>query len=222
MKAIKDFEGLYSVTLDGKIYSHLSNRFLKIYNHNHGYNMSTLSKDGKSIQKLVHRIVAEAYIPNPDNLPTVNHKDGNKKNNHVSNLEWMSYLENNIHALETGLNDPANRRKFTDLFAHKVCKLEMDGWRKKDIADSLGIEVRDVNTIRYSGFYSHITCEYDWAKCPTRNQKVSDEKAIKICELLEEGKPYQEIHVLTGASIRNIKNIKYRVTFKSLSESFNF
>ena len=54
-------------------------------------------------QYRVHRLVSEAFIPNPNNLPCVNHKDGNKQNNSVDNLEWVTYSENTIHSFKTGL-----------------------------------------------------------------------------------------------------------------------
>ncbi len=71
-----------------------------------GYFVVNLHKSHKSFVVPVHRLVAEAFIDNPNNYPTVNHKDGNKHNNAVDNLEWASYSMNNIHALNHGLRDP--------------------------------------------------------------------------------------------------------------------
>ena len=75
-------------------------------NNNGGYLVVNLRKNSTSWVAPVHILVARAFIPNPDNMPTVNHKDGNKLNNCVSNLEWVSYSENNTHALRTGLRRP--------------------------------------------------------------------------------------------------------------------
>ena len=69
-----------------------------------GYLCTRISdKNGKSIAKMVHILVAQAFIPNPDGLPTVNHKDGNKHNNRVDNLEWVTFSENNQHAYNNNL-----------------------------------------------------------------------------------------------------------------------
>lgn len=70
---------------------------------NNGYPMVNLKRNGIVKHSLVHRLVANAFIPNQDNKPTVNHIDGNKKNNNVSNLEWATRSEQNIHASKLGL-----------------------------------------------------------------------------------------------------------------------
>ena len=71
-----------------------------------GYYVVNLHKNGVGNVIPVHILVARAFIENTDNMPTVNHKDGDKHNNHVSNLEWVSFSENNSHALENGLRKP--------------------------------------------------------------------------------------------------------------------
>ena len=69
-----------------------------------GYKFVWLYKNNKGHRRYVHRLVAEAFIPNPESKKTVNHKDGDKSNNHVTNLEWATYKENNDHARRVGLN----------------------------------------------------------------------------------------------------------------------
>ena len=88
MKYIKGYERLYSITEDGCVYSHYLKRFLKPVKIRKGYYQIGLSKNGERKLYLIHRLVAETYIPNPNNLPIVNHKDENPKNNNVDNLEW--------------------------------------------------------------------------------------------------------------------------------------
>lgn len=72
-----------------------------------------LTKDGTFSYPGVHRLVAQAFIPNPENKPEVNHKDGNKHNNNVTNLEWVTSKENIQHAIQTGLSD-RSKYKYTD------------------------------------------------------------------------------------------------------------
>ena len=101
MKDIKDYEGLYAVTSCGKVWSYKKNKFLTPILHsnilNAQYYRVFLYKAGKSTPYQVHRLVAEAYLPNPENLPIVNHKDENKFNNCLNNLEWCTYLYNNTY-----------------------------------------------------------------------------------------------------------------------------
>lgn len=71
-----------------------------------GYQLVDLYSSGVRTKKRVNRLVAEAFIPNPDNKPEVNHKDGNKSNNNVENLEWVTKKENCRHAWDNGLTKP--------------------------------------------------------------------------------------------------------------------
>ena len=75
----------------------------KLNNHKLGYKLIALQENGKTKTHLVHRLVAEMFIDNPNNKTEVNHKDGNKSNNNVNNLEWATRSENIKHALRTGL-----------------------------------------------------------------------------------------------------------------------
>ena len=90
MKEIAGYEGLYSITKDGRVWGHKRKKFLSPGSDKYGYLKVNLCKDGKLKPKLIHRLVAEAYIPNPNNLPEVNHINEDKTKNEVSNLEWCT------------------------------------------------------------------------------------------------------------------------------------
>ena len=90
MRDVVGYEGLYAVTSCGKVWSYKNKKFLESSANKRGYLRVNLYKNGKLKNFLVHRLVAEAYIPNPDNLPQVNHKDECKTNNCLQNLEWCN------------------------------------------------------------------------------------------------------------------------------------
>lgn len=87
MKDIVGYEGEYAITRDGRVWSYKRKKFLKP-GLVRGYYQVVLCKDGKRKRYYIHRLVAQTFIPNPDNLSQVNHKDENKQNNCVENLEW--------------------------------------------------------------------------------------------------------------------------------------
>lgn len=95
----------YCITDDGQVFNSLGDRIKTVINKGNGYEQVHLCRDGKGYVRKIHRLVAEAFIPNPDNLPQVNHKDGNKLNNNVSNLEWCTQSHNIKHSIATGLLD---------------------------------------------------------------------------------------------------------------------
>lgn len=132
---IEGYEGLYQVSNKGNVrsldrdtehpigsgrFAKRKGRVLKASNRA-GY-PSVMLTNGKSRKTFtVHRLVAIAFIPNCGDLPCVNHKDGNKENNHSSNLEWASYMDNSVHAVSTGLvNNNGHRNTQSKLTEDQV------------------------------------------------------------------------------------------------------
>lgn len=109
---IDGYEGLYQVSNLGNVLSlhpHRSKKEKpKIISHDniHGYHRVELHANGNKTKFLVHRLVADMFLPNPDNKSEVNHKDGNKDNNTVDNLEWCTHRENMKHAYVNNLVNP--------------------------------------------------------------------------------------------------------------------
>lgn len=95
MQDIIGYEGIYAITEDGKVWNYKYKRWMKPDTHPTGHQMVALHKNGVCKGFYVHRLVATQFIPNPDNLPCVNHKDENPANNNVDNLEWCTRAYNN-------------------------------------------------------------------------------------------------------------------------------
>lgn len=109
-KDIVGFEGIYQVSDYGRVKSlsryierqndkgyQVNEKILKQSFHTGGYKKVTLSKEGKTYNKFVHRLVGEVFMPNLNDFPQINHKDEDKTNNHISNLEWCDNRYNNIY-----------------------------------------------------------------------------------------------------------------------------
>ena len=133
-KKIPGYEGLYEVSNMGNVRNVRRNKLLRLSKTNNRYIRVSLCKNGIKTGLTVHRLVAEAFLPNPDNLPEVNHKDEDKTNNRVENLEWcdhkynMNYGTRNIRAKETaikngyytGLSKEEYRKKYRDKNKEKI------------------------------------------------------------------------------------------------------
>jgi len=116
---ILGYENLYSISKNGEVLSN-NGKKLKTEITKFGYCRCALYSNGNTKRFAIHRLVAMAFIPNPENKPQVNHKDGNKKNNCVENLEWVTASENIFHAFKNGLRKP------TDGIINGMAKLSND------------------------------------------------------------------------------------------------
>jgi len=154
-KDIKNYEGLYQVSNLGNVksvdryvyagdnsnhkYQHIKERNLKLSGGDK-YIQVHLCKNGKIKAFLVHRLVAEAFIPNPDNLPCINHKDENPKNNQAENLEWCTYKYNNEyneridkckHKISQTLKGKPRNVKLTDEQRKNISDGAKRGWETR-------------------------------------------------------------------------------------------
>jgi hypothetical protein len=157
-KDIEGYESLYQVSNLGRVKSlervvgcgnkmiRVNEKIRKLNPNGNGYLNLLLHKEGVKKAFRVHRLVAEAFIPNPNNLPEVNHKDGDKLNNTVDNLEWCTKSHNETHARKTGL-------KTFDSICKSVVRVE-DGKVYKSIAQAskdIGVHRETVSQSIYKG-----------------------------------------------------------------------
>lgn len=137
-KDIKGFEDSFMISSYGRI-RNLSKRgsfLMKLSGASGGYSKATLCKSNKSRTVLIHRLVAEAFLPNPENKYCVNHKDGNKTNNNVDNLEWVSMSENMKHAYSIGLIKNANKIRVRDRNSGEIFESLSEAASKTNLSNS--------------------------------------------------------------------------------------
>lgn len=217
----------YAVDVDGKIYNRKTGNALAQRLNRDGYLVVELWKENKKTVYTVHRFVAKAFIPNPDNLPCVNHKDGNKANNKVENLEWVTYSQNTIHAFELGLmkakqGEDVHNSVLTEEQVHKICQLMEKGYRNIDIYEITGVEKHLLKNIRNHGCWPHIRDQYN---IPKKSRVVSENTVKWICEMIVNGMRNMEI-VKEADNPKVTKSlvsqIKRRVAYSEISKNYNF
>lgn len=216
----------YFVTEDGKVFNK-NGLHRKTYAHPNGYEIFPYWLDGKFKTTPVHRLVAKAYIPNPENKPCVNHIDGDKMNNHVSNLEWVTYSENTIHALELGLKIPeqgedVHNASMSNDTCRLVCEMMQNGQRNKEISEALGISNIVLKHIRQGLSWKHISKDYD---IPRKPCSLSDDTAHWICKKMAEGwRNFEIVEASTNPMVNKdrVTKIRNRKIHKNVSDLYDF
>jgi len=163
-KAILNFDE-YSITEDGRVYSSVTNKWLKPRNAGAGYKTVMLYKNKKGKNFYVHRLVAKAFIEQAEGKDFVNHIDGDKANNCVTNLEWVTCSENMLHANATGLHNGSEKqkaaarengkvmRKLTLEQVSEVKDMYAGGMFQREIAEYFGMSQPQISSVLLGKVY---------------------------------------------------------------------
>lgn len=152
----------YLITADGKVFSSKSKIYLLPIKGRDGYLYVNLWKNCKNKRMVIHRLVAQAYLENRHNKRCVNHKDGNKENNSVQNLEWCTHSENLKHAYATGLqkdrtgsNNPVS--KINEAIAKQIkIHLFIDMMSQAEVSRKLSISREIIRSIYRGLTWKHV------------------------------------------------------------------
>ena len=209
------------VTKTGEVYKYENGKY-KIINPsvtNNGYLTVSVKTRKKSTSMFVHRMIAQTFIPNIKNKPEVNHIDGNKKNNFVTNLEWVTRKENAEHAYRTGLfgfGEDMGTSSITNETCRKICSLlENTNLGPKAISKKVNCSSKIVNDILHKKTLLFISNDYDFSHRKLR-KNISDDKVKQIINLLILGNnSSREIADIVGCKVHVVKDIRRGRTHKS-------
>lgn len=193
-----------------------------------GYHIVSLSLNGKKYTRKVHRLVAEAFIENPYNLPEVNHLDCDKWNNDISNLEWTTSCDNTHHSM----NMMTRRSTLSEDMVILVCELlQLGTYDIKTINKMTHVSIGNILKIKSGQTWKHVSKEYDFSNYKfTRGRvgnknacgKITENQAELICGMLERRYTCNEISESIGVSRSIVYHIKCRHTWKNISKNFVF
>lgn len=146
---VPGWEGLYQVAPDGRIWTFPKRghrgKWMALKIGTHGYPIVALHRDCERRYLTVHRIVAKAFIPNPEGKPQVNHKDGDRANSAAANLEWVTSAENHWHAIRSGLRGRSPLNKLTERQISEALERRRRGELLGSIAASLGVSASTIS-----------------------------------------------------------------------------
>ena len=236
----------YSITKCGKIYSHISDKYIKPQLVRDYLRVGLYSKDeNKRSSHYIHTLVAKMFVDGHEEGFVVNHKDGDKFNNNFENLEWVSQKDNIIHSVETGLRSPCfsynglvptpeqivydyNEKEgrvgkplSNEDEVRKCCELLEQGYRPRDVCLMTGLGRNNINRLKLKTFkkWEHITKDYDFSKIPNRRY-TQVEDIVRVCEMIRDGLGCRTIAKETGLHISTVKGIKTKRSHSHISDKY--
>lgn len=220
---IDDIKTNYLISNKGNVYSLKSQIVMHPDKSKCGYYRVTLyyCKNDKYYHRRlsVHRLVALTFIPNPENKPQVNHKDGNKSNNCVENLEWNTPSENDYHAYNNGLKPykygaDSHLQKYSEKQVEKACRMMESGlYTMKEISEKTKIDIGMIRMIRCRHSWLNISYKYEVENCLNYINKYTDFQIEYVFKLLNDNE-------LSMYDIADKANVKYAVVNRILLKEF--
>jgi len=214
-------ESKYKISNIGKVSDQFGNILSTYTADQKKYIYVSLTVNKIQYRKTVHRLVATAFIENPENKKEVNHINGNKHLNWYRNLEWSTRQENADHARESGLmltGSNAVQAKRTEHDAHEVCKLIEQGLGSRDIANKLDLPHTFVVGIMYRGEWADVSKNYNIPKA----KSFADENIIhEICKRLQNGDKIKSIAEELNINRKLIDTIKYGEAHRAISNLYD-
>ena len=221
---LNGIESRYSICTN--VYNEDTKQFMAGGKDKNGYHIVSLSLNGKKYTRKIHRLVALAFIPNPENKSEVNHKDGDKWNNDVSNLEWVTPLENTRHAC----NNNIRYSVLTEETVVKICEiLEKGDVRISNIARLFNIKSEHVCKIKRGLIWKDIVSKYDFSNYKSTRSLIGEEnnrsqysnhKIEQVCRYIKEGFDTKTISRVLNVSENVIRQIKTKKTWKHISDKY--
>lgn len=227
----------YRISNYGRLVNKVTGHERKWCKSDDGYMKCTISFDNHYFKVSAHRLVALAFIPNPIDKPEVNHKDGNKVNNTVWNLEWMTSSENTKHAIELGLKwfygargESNPHAEYTENQIRRACKMmENPMNRPITISQITGVDRVTLYRLKRGLAWNHIAKDYEFPIIDYRmgeencNNLYSEEQIHQVCSMLEDpANNPRKISDATGVSTDTIHNIRDGAVWRYISEFYEF
>lgn len=226
------FAKKYLVSEDGNVYSIREGQPVQKASHvdtSRYHRISLVNDEGVSKKYLVHRLVATTYIPNPENKPEVNHIDGDKLHNHVSNLEWVTRKENLVHAFSinlksvSGENNP--RCQLKEFEVVEIYNFLLEGQLAKDLASRYGVKKEVIKGIKYRKNWMYLLKDLPALSVKYKSKSIADSTAHWVCSKLQEGlgvKQVLDLKTNPRLTYDIIYDIKRGRSFKHVSCNYNW
>ena len=182
---------------------------------------------GKSTRRHVHRLLALTFIPNPLGKPEVNHKDGDKLNNLLDNLEWVTKKENAQHAQATGLSyepkgEDNGRALLTEEEVLEIYSRLASGVANSELADEYGVSRSVVMLIKSKKSWRHLLKDLPPIPVKQKGKDATEGDILEVCKMLEEGINPTPIAKSLGISVDVVYDVKRRRSFKRISKDFKW